>query len=184
MRIPFFLANGLESHCERDSVVGCGFVPCTRFGNKKRRTLCQIRCSVRRSEGGCMLCINHVYIYLTAYTYIHTYIYIYIYIYIYTYLHVRRNGTSTCHYAVTSRMTVTTHICIQLTLGLPSPYSGGTVVKVLCYKSECRWFDSRWCHWNFSLTQSFRSHYGPGVDSASNRNEYQENFLGVNAAGA
>ena len=28
----------------------------------------------------------------------------------------------------------------------------GTVVKVLCYKSEGRWFDSRWCHWNFSLT--------------------------------
>ena len=57
---------------------------------------------------------------------------------------------------------------------------GGTVVKVLCYKSEGRWFDSRWYHWNFS----FRSHYGPWVDSASNRNEYQENFLGVNAAGA
>ena len=30
----------------------------------------------------------------------------------------------------------------------------------------------------------FRSHYGPGVDSASNRNEYQESFLGVKAAGA
>jgi hypothetical protein len=29
---------------------------------------------------------------------------------------------------------------------------GGTVVKVLCYKSEGRWFDFRWCHWNFSLT--------------------------------
>jgi len=29
---------------------------------------------------------------------------------------------------------------------------GGTVVKVLCYKSEGRWFDSSWCHWNFSLT--------------------------------
>ena len=29
---------------------------------------------------------------------------------------------------------------------------GGTVVKVLCYKSDHRWFDSRWCHWNFSLT--------------------------------
>jgi hypothetical protein len=29
-----------------------------------------------------------------------------------------------------------------------------------------------------------RSHYGPGVDSASNRNEYQEYFLGVKAAGA
>ena len=29
---------------------------------------------------------------------------------------------------------------------------GSTVVKVLCYKSEGRCFDSRWCHWNFSLT--------------------------------
>jgi hypothetical protein len=29
---------------------------------------------------------------------------------------------------------------------------GGTVVKELRYKSEGRWFDSRWCHWNFSLT--------------------------------
>ena len=32
--------------------------------------------------------------------------------------------------------------------------------------------------------KSFRSHYGPGVDSASNRNEYQKHFLGVKAAGA
>ena len=32
--------------------------------------------------------------------------------------------------------------------------------------------------------KSSRSHYGPGVDSASNRNEYQERFLGVKAAGA
>ena len=30
--------------------------------------------------------------------------------------------------------------------------------------------------------KSFRSHYDPGVDSASNRNEYQY-FLGVKAAG-
>jgi hypothetical protein len=69
---------------------------------------------------------------------------------------------------------------------LPSQFGdrGGTVVKVLCYKTKGRWFDSRWCHWNFSLTYSSRSHYGPGVDSASNRNEYQENILGVNAAGA
>jgi hypothetical protein len=29
---------------------------------------------------------------------------------------------------------------------------GDTAVKVLCYKSEGGWFDSRWCHWNFSLT--------------------------------
>jgi hypothetical protein len=26
----------------------------------------------------------------------------------------------------------------------------------------------------FQFTQSFQLHYGPGVDSASNRNEYQE----------
>ena len=32
--------------------------------------------------------------------------------------------------------------------------------------------------------KSFRSHYGPGVDSASNRNEYREYFLGAKAAGA
>ena len=30
---------------------------------------------------------------------------------------------------------------------------------------------------------SFRSHYGPVVDSPSNRNGYQEHFLGVKAAG-
>ena len=29
---------------------------------------------------------------------------------------------------------------------------GSTVVKALCYKSEGRCFDPRWCHWNFSLT--------------------------------
>jgi len=29
---------------------------------------------------------------------------------------------------------------------------GSTVVKVLRYKLEGRWFDSRWCRWNFSLT--------------------------------
>jgi len=36
----------------------------------------------------------------------------------------------------------------------------------------------------FIRIKSFRSHYGPGVDSASNRNESQEHFLGVKAAGA
>ena len=36
----------------------------------------------------------------------------------------------------------------------------------------------------FIEIKSLRSHYGPGVDSASNRNEYQEYFLGVKAAGA
>jgi len=31
--------------------------------------------------------------------------------------------------------------------------------------------------------KSFHSHYGPRVGSASNRNEYQEHFQGVKAAG-
>jgi hypothetical protein len=31
----------------------------------------------------------------------------------------------------------------------------------------------------FIAIKSFRSQYGPGVDSTSNRNEYQEYFLGV-----
>jgi len=25
----------------------------------------------------------------------------------------------------------------------------GTAVKVLCYKSECLWFDPSWCQWIF-----------------------------------
>jgi hypothetical protein len=58
------------------------------------------------------------------------------------------------------------------------------LVEALRYKSEGRGFYSRWCHWNFSLTYSFQPHYGPGVDSASNRNEYQKYFLELKAAGA
>jgi hypothetical protein len=58
------------------------------------------------------------------------------------------------------------------------------LVEELRYKPEGRGIDSRLCHWNFSFTLSFRPHHGPGVDSASNINDYQEYFLGVNAAGA
>ena len=57
------------------------------------------------------------------------------------------------------------------------------MVEALPYKLADRGFDSLWCHWNFSLTYFFRSHYGPGVDSASNRNEYQVYLLLVKAAG-
>jgi len=32
-------------------------------------------------------------------------------------------------------------------------YRGGTVVKVLCYKSEGRCFDPSWCHWKFLLNK-------------------------------
>ena len=37
---------------------------------------------------------------------------------------------------------------------------------------------------SFIDIKSFRSHYGPGVNSASNGTDYQEHFLGVKAAGA
>jgi hypothetical protein len=32
------------------------------------------------------------------------------------------------------------------------------------------------------IDRIFPGHYGPGIDSASNRNEYQEYFLGVKTA--
>ena len=75
---------------------------------------------------------------------------------------------------------------------------GSTVVEVLCYSGTAvaQWL--RCCATNrkvlgsipvgvsgyFIDIKSFRSQYGPGVDSASNRNEYQEYFLGVRAADA
>ena len=59
------------------------------------------------------------------------------------------------------------------------------MVKVLCYKIGRSLFRSQLVSLEFLIDiKSFRSHYGPGVDSASNRNEYQEHFLGVKAADA
>ena len=52
------------------------------------------------------------------------------------------------------------------------------LTEALRYKPQGRGFDSRLCHVHFSLKQSFRQHYGPGVETASNRNE------GIKAAGA
>jgi len=49
-------------------------------------------------------------------------------------------------------------------------------VEALRYKLEGRGFDSLWCRWNF-YWHIPPAAYGPGVDSASNRNEYQEYFL-------
>ena len=54
----------------------------------------------------------------------------------------------------------------------------GQLVQELRYKPDGRGFDSRRGHRDFSLIYSFRPHYGPGVDSAYNRNEYQEYLLG------
>jgi hypothetical protein len=53
-------------------------------------------------------------------------------------------------------------ICICLIKG----HTVVQLVEPLRYKLEGRGFDSLWFHWNFLLTQSFRPHYGPGVDLA------------------
>jgi hypothetical protein len=58
------------------------------------------------------------------------------------------------------------------------------LAEALRHKPEGRGFESRYYHWNFSLTYSFRPHYGPGADSVCNGNEYQKYFLGVNVAEA
>jgi len=50
---------------------------------------------------------------------------------------------------------------------------GRTVVKMLFYKSEGRWFDSRSCHNPSDRTMAL------GSTQPLNRNEYQEYFLGV-----
>jgi hypothetical protein len=57
-------------------------------------------------------------------------------------------------------------------------------VEALRYKPKGRGFDSAKYHWVFSLTKSFWPQYGPGIDSASSRNEYQDISWGVKAADA
>ena len=79
------------------------------------------------------------------------------------------------------------------------------LVETICYKPKPRGFDSRWCHWNFYLTQFFRLRtvaqlietlcYKPKARGFNSRwcrwnyslpsfrphsltNEYQEYFLG------
>ena len=74
------------------------------------------------------------------------------------------------------------HFCVLINDAMAA--HGGVVVKALCYKPAGCGFNSQWCHWNFSVTQSLQLHYGPGVDSASERNKYQVYFLGVKAASA
>ena len=51
-------------------------------------------------------------------------------------------------------------------------------VKALRYKPKGHGFNSRCCHWIFHWHNPSGRTVGPGVDSASNRNEYQEYFLG------
>ena len=69
---------------------------------------------------------------------------------------------------------------LQNVLRGPSGHSVALLVDALHHKPGGRGVDFRSCHSNVSLTWHFRSHYGPGVDSASNRNGHQEYFLRCN----
>jgi hypothetical protein len=48
------------------------------------------------------------------------------------------------------------------------------VVKALCYKPEGRGFETRWGEWFLSNYLILPAALGPGVYSASDRNEYQK----------
>ena len=78
-------------------------------------------------------------------------------------------------------------LCKALILSVPL-FVGGTAVSqwLRCCATNRKVADSipAGVIGFFIDIKSFRSHYGPGVDSAPNRNEYQELFLEVKAAGA
>jgi hypothetical protein len=49
-----------------------------------------------------------------------------------------------------------------------------SIVKSLCYKPEDRGLETRWGEYIFSIYLIPPAALGPGVYSASNRNEYQK----------
>jgi hypothetical protein len=58
------------------------------------------------------------------------------------------------------------------------------LVDTLHYKPEGRRFDPDGVFFLFHRHKYFLPHYGPDVDSASNRNEFQDYLLWVKAAAA
>ena len=74
----------------------------------------------------------------------------------------------------------TTLLIVMLISSINQYHRVAQLLEAMRYEPEGRGFGTRWCHWNFFLTYDC----DPGVDSASNRNEYQEYFLGVKATGA
>jgi len=97
---------------------------------------------------------------------------------------------------------VNLHICIFMTCSIPSCLHNTLMDPWNLCMHVCIWGTAvaqwlRCCATNRNVAgsipagvsgifigiKSFRSHYGPGVNSASNRNEYQEHSLGLKAAG-
>ena len=66
----------------------------------------------------------------------------------------------------------------SLSLSRNSPHAVTQLVDALRYKPEGHGFDSRWCHIPSGRTMAL------GWTQSLNRNEYQEYFLGLKAAGA
>jgi len=58
------------------------------------------------------------------------------------------------------------------------------LVEALSYKPEGRGFDSRWCRWKYYWHNPSGRTMALGSTQPLNRNEYQEYFLGIEAAGA
>jgi hypothetical protein len=56
------------------------------------------------------------------------------------------------------------------------------LVEALCYKQESRGLPYRYGNWICYIGLILQKHYGPGVDSVSNRNEYQKSYWGYAAA--
>jgi hypothetical protein len=56
--------------------------------------------------------------------------------------------------------------------------------EALRFKPEGSGLDSRYGSLTFFIDLTLQPLYGPGVESASNKNEFQESFLGVKTAGA
>jgi len=66
-------------------------------------------------------------------------------------------------------MTVFTHLfCNEV------EHAVGQLLEALRCKPACRCFE----FWNFSMTSSFRPHCGSEFTSVSDKNEYQEYFMG------
>jgi hypothetical protein len=58
-----------------------------------------------------------------------------------------------------------------LTLQFNMWYEMAQLAEALNFKPEGGGLGSRWGYWFLLLAQNFLSQYGPGVESASNRNE-------------
>jgi len=81
-------------------------------------------------------------------------------------------------------MPATSFIINNSELSLSQKARGCTVVGGTALQAGWSRFRFPMVPLEFSIDIKFRSHCDPRVDSSSNRNEYQEYFLGVKTAGA